>query len=71
MKSKAERLRDIVKCSAKNVTEASLKKAEEAIIALFKECVPENITLVELESKYDQGWRHCRTETLKNIEELR
>lgn len=73
MKSRAERLCDILlrfhKSEINNTS--AVQDTVDRIIALFKECVPENITLVELESKYDQGWRHCRTETLKNMEELR
>ncbi len=67
LESKADRLREIVKSTANNVTEASLKTAEESIIAIFKECVPES----DLKNNdFSKGWDWCRWVTLKNIEEM-
>lgn len=86
MKSRAERLEDILKGYANedyahteyNDPEADLEKYKKKLIALFKECVPEEksvkqcncITWENCGCVVDD-FNKCRTETLKNIEELR
>lgn len=67
MKSKAERLREIL-LDVDNIADFvhdDAKKATEQIIALFKECVPEKDHPFA-----DNTWDSCRAETLKNIEEM-
>lgn len=73
------------KCEKCKNTKAYFDEFKSKIISLFKECVPGygmkkffdssdpekwgNQYTEKLECKCD-GWNSCRTETLKNIEEL-
>lgn len=84
MNSRAERLDKIINAIQAYACHAVLTKpsswlqstnklhpddAKEQIVALFKECVPEKPT--DLCSDWYDGVEFCRTETLKNIEDLR